>query len=409
MHRDRVGELLAARGRRRRGGRRPGGRRPARPPPARPRSRLGGGRARADAAPGAGRRRRGGGRGLRDLPRRAAARARHGALGGDARAGRRAPRGAGRRGAPAPRRLPCRGRCPASSAGRSWAAREQLAALRAAWARAGAGAAAVVVLAGEAGSGKTRLLAELAGEARDAGATRARGPLRGRRRGAVRALHRGAAPVRRGDDPDALPEWVTAELARLLPELDAGPGSPGGDAAAARHRLFEAVAAAVGHAARSRPGAAGRRGPALGGRPPTLQLLGPRRPQRRVGAAARARLAARRGRRGGPALRALLGDLQRERQPRASRPRRRCPRTRPASWRPVWLGGPPPPALAAAVHGRTGGNPLFVEELVRHLVESYPGQPAEALVAAAEREVPHGVRAVIDRRWPASARTSARR
>ena len=39
----------------------------------------------------------------------------------------------------------------------------------------------------------------------------------------------------------------------------------------------------------------------------------------------------------------------------------------------VWLGaGGSPPGLTAAVHRRTGGNPLFVEELVRHLVESHP-------------------------------------
>ena len=66
-----------------------------------------------------------------------------------------------------------------------------------------------------------------------------------------------------------------------------------------------------------------------------------------------------------------------------------------------------PPALAAAVHRRTGGNPLFVEELVRHLVESHP-PPAEALVAAAATELPHGVHAVIDRRLAPPRRAAGR-
>jgi DNA-binding SARP family transcriptional activator len=273
--------------------------------------------------------------------------------------------------------------------------REQLAALRAAWGRAGAGAAAIVVLAGEAGSGKTRLLAELAGEARDAGALVLAG----------RCADDGVVPFAPftealrpyvADDPDALPEWVTAELARLLPELDAGPGSPGGDAAAARHRLFEAVAAAIGHAARSRPvllaledlhWADG----------PTLQLLG--HVARSVGWAPLLVLGTLRdeGAEAASALRALLGDLRRER--RLERlDLAGLSEDEAGELAAVWLGGPPPPALAAAVHGRTGGNPLFVEELVRNLVESHPGEPAEALVAAAGREVPHGVRAVIDRR-----------
>ena len=64
----------------------------------------------------------------------------------------------------------------------------------------------------------------------------------------------------------------------------------------------------------------------------------------------------------------------------------------------TWLGAPASPELAEAIQRRTGGNPFFVEELVRHLVESEPGRPAEALVEAAGVEVPEGVRALIDRR-----------
>ena len=100
---------------------------------------------------------------------------------------------------------------------------------------------------------------------------------------------------------------------------------------------------------------------------------------------------------GQPALHPLLDDLRRE---------RRLERVTLAGLSEAetgalagtWLGAPASPELAEAIQRRTGGNPFFVEELVRHLVESEPGRPAEALVEAAGVEVPEGVRALIDRR-----------
>ena len=265
---------------------------------------------------------------------------------------------------------------------------EHLAALRAAWERARAGAAAVVVLAGEAGSGKTRLLAELAGEVRDSGATVLAG----------RCTDDGVVPFApftealrpyAAADSGTLPEWVTAELARLLPELGPAPGPPGGDAMAARHRLFEAVAASVGHAARSRPVLLVVEDLHWADEP-TLQLLG--HVVRSVGWAPLLVVGSLRDEGD-----ALLGDLQRARPPERL-VLGGLSEAEAGELAAGWLGSAPPPGLAAAVHRRSGGNPLFVEELARHLAESYPGQPADAVVAAAEREVPHGVRAVIDRR-----------
>jgi predicted ATPase len=46
---------------------------------------------------------------------------------------------------------------------------------------------------------------------------------------------------------------VITELARLLPELDPDAGEPEGEPQDARHRLFEAVAAAIGAVARRTP------------------------------------------------------------------------------------------------------------------------------------------------------------
>ena len=165
---------------------------------------------------------------------------------------------------------------------------------------------------GEAGSGKTRLLTELAEEARADGAT----VLAGRciEDGGVPRSRR--SPRRCGPTSPppraALPAWVTGELARLLPELDPDAAPSEGEPRDARHRLFEAVAATIGHAARQAPvllivedlhwadratlGDARARDPDTGGRP--LLVAGSLRDE---GAGA------------DPALHALLGDLRRER------------------------------------------------------------------------------------------------
>ena len=272
---------------------------------------------------------------------------------------------------------------------------EQLATLRAAWRRASAGAATIVMVAGPAGAGKTRLLIELADEARMGGATVLAGRCTEDRIVAfapfTEALRHYVAAA-----PDALPEWTRAELARLLPELAPEATPVQGDPQDARHRLFEAVAATIGAAARHTPvllvvedlhwadgasiGMLAHVIHTVGWAP--LLVAGSFRDE---------------GDEAGPDLRALLGKLRRE---------RRLEQVRLAGL-PVgevdelvaaWLGAAPPAQLTQAVHERTGGNPLFVEELVRHLVETHSGKPIEELVEAATTDVPEGVRAVIDRR-----------
>ena len=59
----------------------------------------------------------------------------------------------------------------------------------------------------------------------------------------------------------------------------------------------------------------------------------------------------------------------------------------------AWLGKEQPGGLAAALHARTGGNPLFVEELLRHAQDANrldeaglaPGVPAEVRGVIAQR------------------------
>src|SRR5215218_4266318 len=130
--------------------------------------------------------------------------------------------------------------------------REELGALRAAWRRASAGAAGMVMVAGPAGAGKTRLLIELASEVRNEGAAVLAGRCTEDRIVAfapfTEALRHYVAAA-----PDAVPEWAVTELGRLLPGIAQEAGPIQGEPQDARHRLFEAVAATVGSAARRAP------------------------------------------------------------------------------------------------------------------------------------------------------------
>ncbi len=163
----------AARGARRggRGGRRPGRRRGPRAQAARARSRVRGRRAGADATAGA-ERGPGGGRGrLRDVPRRPPARAGHGAVGRDARArGASFARSSATRGRTR-ERCRCRRRSPTARSRRSWAGASRSPCCG----PPGAGRAPArrrsSCSSARPGSGKTRLLTELAEEVRATGAT----------------------------------------------------------------------------------------------------------------------------------------------------------------------------------------------------------------------------------------------
>jgi DNA-binding SARP family transcriptional activator/tetratricopeptide (TPR) repeat protein len=272
--------------------------------------------------------------------------------------------------------------------------REQLEALRSAWRRASAGAAGVVMVAGEAGSGKTRLLIELAGDARASGAT----VLAGRCiEGGLVAFAPFTEALRQhlAGSPEVLPAWAARELARLLPELGPQAAPPQGDPQDARHRLFEAVAAAIG--------ATARRAPVLlvvedlhWADHATVAMLA--HVIRTVGwAPVLVAGSLRAEREGTPELDALLDDLRRE-QRLAHVALAGLSESEADDLVAAWLGGRPPASLTEAVHGRTAGNPLFIEELVRHLVETHPERPVEALVQAATTDVPQGVRTVIDRR-----------
>jgi DNA-binding CsgD family transcriptional regulator/tetratricopeptide (TPR) repeat protein len=135
----------------------------------------------------------------------------------------------------------------------------ELAALRAAFERAGSGDAATVIVSGDAGVGKTRLVDELMRTARDDGALVLLGrcvdigdgelayaPIAG----ALRSL---AEQIDEAE-LDAVLEPGRAELARLVPELAAGDAAqPAGPASFGKARLFELLLGALGRLAGRRP------------------------------------------------------------------------------------------------------------------------------------------------------------
>src|SRR4029079_4729836 len=66
----------------------------------------------------------------------------------------------------------------------------------------------------------------------------------------------------------------------------------------------------------------------------------------------------------------------------------------------AWLGGTPPTHFAHAVHRETEGNPFFIEEVLRHLIEVSAVDEGEwrRLASLSELGIPDGVREAIERR-----------
>jgi predicted ATPase len=69
----------------------------------------------------------------------------------------------------------------------------------------------------------------------------------------------------------------------------------------------------------------------------------------------------------------------------------------------AWLGRAPPTHFAHALHRETEGNPFFIEEVLRHLIEAGASDPTEwdRLASFTELGIPDGVREPIERRLSA--------
>jgi DNA-binding SARP family transcriptional activator/tetratricopeptide (TPR) repeat protein len=284
--------------------------------------------------------------------------------------------------------------------------REALAALRGAWDAAVSDERRLVLVAGEAGIGKSRVAAEFTREVHRDGAVVLYGRFDETGPGAygpVLEMLRGWSGGAALTGPAQRLGPRAADLAALLPELGAPAGPPAmqGDGGTERHRLFDALAALLAEIAAGAP--------LLlvlddlhWADSPTLQLVRHliRAPQPRramfLGTCRAGELA------DDHALADVVASLRRE-----------------AMLTEVTLGGlaeaevgelvaalgaeAPSPAFVSSLHGVTEGNPFFVEEVVRHLRDS-PGGLAGDLEEAG---VPAGVREVTSRRiarLPASAR-----
>jgi DNA-binding SARP family transcriptional activator/tetratricopeptide (TPR) repeat protein len=284
--------------------------------------------------------------------------------------------------------------------------RDELAALHAWWR---GGPERMLVLGGDPGMGKSRLLAELASEVHAEGGVVLAGHapeetlvpyqpfLEAIGHFAFHApLARLRAAIRRSGESGPDIARLVSEVRRRLPEL---PAAESGDPETDRYRLFEAVAGFLGEIAGS-----GSPNPTLlividdvqWADRPTLLLL---RHLIRAREATGLRIAAayRRGEGGAVGLTATLGALRRDglarqidlgglsRDDAGELVRRRA-------------GAIPSAALQSALYDETDGNPFFIEELVRHLVESGV-DPGEAGLSQVRRVgLPDDVRELIARR-----------
>jgi DNA-binding SARP family transcriptional activator len=262
--------------------------------------------------------------------------------------------------------------------------------LRSALHRATEGQLHAVLVTGEAGSGKSRLVAEFAREAHTAGTSVWAG-----------RCHEGS-PVPYGPfvealrphaGMDRLPAWAAEELSRLLPELtglDPAPPASASDPEGARYRLFEAVVSAVVEASSDAPVLLVLEDLHWADHSTLLMLAH----LTRVTSTSRILVlgTAREGEPVPDGLAKLLAELTRDR--RLTRlALGGLTETEVGALASAWLEEEPAAGLAAELHGRTGGNPLFVQELLRQT------QEADGLgEASLPPGVPAGVQEVISQR-----------
>lgn len=270
----------------------------------------------------------------------------------------------------------------------------QLEQLRSAMARAAKGDLCTALISGEAGSGKSRLAAEFAREVHASGADVWAG----------RCYEDSAAPygpfvesLRHRLTADALPAlsgWTAGELSRLLPELpgsDPAPPTPAGDPEEARYRLFEAVASVIADSS--------DRAPIVllledlhWADLSTLMMLAH---LTRTASSSRIFLlcTARDSEPGPDGLSTLVGEFAHDRR-LVRIPIEGLSEVEVGKLASAWLGEQQPAGLVAELHVRTGGNPLFVEELLRH-AQGAPSLGEGGLLAPG---VPLEVREVIGQR-----------
>src|SRR3954452_16657385 len=275
--------------------------------------------------------------------------------------------------------------------------------LRAQWSEAQRGTGRLAVIAGDPGIGKTRLGSEVGRAARDEGAAvllgRCQEEVLISYQPFVEAFGRYVAAT----PPELLRAQVGAhgpELARLVPELArrvpglAEPASD--DSEGGRFRLFEAAGCLLANASRAWPVLLVLEDLHWADKPTALMLT---HVVRSIQAERVLILGTYRDTDVGKPLAGVLADLRRERALERLR-LRSLHRGEVATMISVWLGRTPPTHFAHAIHRETEGNPFFIEEVLRHLLDvaAADGTEWERLASLSKLGIPDGVREAIERR-----------
>jgi DNA-binding SARP family transcriptional activator/tetratricopeptide (TPR) repeat protein len=285
--------------------------------------------------------------------------------------------------------------------------------LRAQWSDARGGSGRLGVIAGEPGIGKTRLASELARAAHEEGAAvllgRCHEEILISYQPFVEAFGRYVAAV----SPDVLRgqlEVYGGELARLASELTRRlpdlpePGS--GDSDGQRFRLFEAAGSLLANASRSWPVVLVLEDLHWADKPTALLLT---HVVRSIQTERVLVIGTYRDTEPGEPLASVLTDLHRERAVERMR-LGSLHRGDVSTMISGWLGRAPPTHFAHALHRETEGNPFFIEEVLRHLIEADAVEGTEwaRLASFTALGIPDGVREAIERRLATLSPTARR-